>query len=75
MHGQFGFFVIDTLQPDTSSYVVLGIATAASLVLAYLVHALVEKPFSTRLRRAVAASLHQDRVDVEPARTLQNDPR
>ncbi|SDS65447.1 Peptidoglycan/LPS O-acetylase OafA/YrhL, contains acyltransferase and SGNH-hydrolase domains [Nocardioides scoriae] len=60
VHGQLGFFLIDTLQPDMGSYAVLAIATAASLVLAYLVHVVVEKPLSPRLRRAVAASLEQE---------------
>lgn len=68
VHGQLGFFLIDTLQGRMASYPVLLAATAASLVLAYLVHALVEKPLAPRLRRAVARSLEDPQPASDPAR-------
>jgi peptidoglycan/LPS O-acetylase OafA/YrhL len=57
VHGQLGFFVIDTLHEDLSPYVVLLIAAAASMVLAYLIHRLVERPTAPWLRRSMEAAL------------------
>lgn len=60
VHGQWGFFVIDTLQSGVSSYLVLALATAGAFVIAWLIHRLVERPVAPRLRRAVQASLESD---------------
>ena len=57
VHGQLGFFIIDRLQPQLSSYVVLAVAAASSLLLAWLIHRMVERPVASRLRRAVESSL------------------
>jgi len=57
VHGQVGFFVIDQLHESRQAYVVLAVATTASLVLAWLIHRLVERPTSGRLRRAVEQAL------------------
>lgn len=57
IHGQWGFFVIDTLQQDMHSYVVLAIATITALVIAALINRLIERPFAPGLRRAVERSL------------------
>lgn len=57
VHGQLGFFLIDTLHEDVASYSVLAIATLSSLALAYAINRLVERPVAPRLRRAVHESL------------------
>ena len=57
VHGQFGFFVIDQLHTTRHAYVVLALATTLSFTLAWLIHRLVERPTSTRLRRAVQEAL------------------
>jgi peptidoglycan/LPS O-acetylase OafA/YrhL len=57
VHGQLGFFVIDTLHEHVSAYVVLLIAGVSSMVLAYLIHRLVERPTAPWLRRSMEAAL------------------
>lgn len=60
VHGQWGFFVIDTLQDDLHSYAVLAVATVSALAIAWAIHRLVERPFAPRLRRAVEQSLARE---------------
>ena len=57
VHGQIGFFLIDTLQDGMNSYLVLAIATGVSFAVAYLLHRFVERPAARPLRRAVESSL------------------
>ncbi|WP_298889191.1 acyltransferase [uncultured Serinicoccus sp.] len=57
VHGQFGFFVIDTLGGRIDSHVVLALASSLSLLLAWAVHRLVERPLHGPMRRAVQRSL------------------
>lgn len=57
VHGQFGFAVISTLQGHLNSYAVLGLATGVSVVLAWLVHRVVERPWHEAMRHAVRRSL------------------
>jgi peptidoglycan/LPS O-acetylase OafA/YrhL len=57
VHGQVGFFLIETLQTHLQSYVVLAIATLTSFALAFLIHRFVERPAARPLRRAVDRSL------------------
>lgn len=66
VHGQVGFFIIDTLHDRISPYLVLLVAAATAMVLAYLIHRLVERPTATRLRRAVEHSLIADTVPATP---------
>lgn len=60
VHGQFGFFVIDTLHSSVPAYVVLVLAVALSLALAVALHYLVERRFHDRLRDAVARGLEDE---------------
>lgn len=57
VHGQIGYFVIDTLQQGMQSYLVLALATTASFAVAWLIHRYVERPTARPLRRAVERSL------------------
>ncbi len=57
VHGQLGFFLIDTLHEDLNTYLLLLIATLSALVLAYLINRLVERPLAPRLRRGVQEAL------------------
>lgn len=57
VHTQFGYAVIDILAHETTRTVALFAAGALSLVLAVAIHYGVERPTSTRLRRAVQAGL------------------
>jgi len=57
IHGQWGFFVIDTLEEGSHSYLVLAVATISALCIAFLINRLVERPIGPRLRRAVERSL------------------
>ncbi|MFE7507802.1 acyltransferase family protein [Promicromonospora sp. NPDC057488] len=57
VHTQFGYAVIDVLAHETTRTVALFAAGALSLVLAALIHYGVERPTSTRLRKAVQAGL------------------
>lgn len=66
VHGQVGFFIIDTFHDRMSPYLVLLLAGATAMVLAYLIHRLVERPTATRLRRAVETSLTADTVPATP---------
>lgn len=67
VHGQLGFFVIDVLHEGRNSYLVLAAALLTSLVVAWLIHTLVERPFARPLRRAILRSL-TDPVDLEEPR-------
>jgi peptidoglycan/LPS O-acetylase OafA/YrhL len=71
VHGQLGFFLIDILHGRMDSRLVLVVAAAAALALAYGIHRLVERPFAPRLRRAVEASL---RSPGEPTPTPAPQP-
>ena len=57
VHTQFGYAVIDLLAHETTRTVALIAAGALSLVLAVVIHYGVERPTSTRLRRAVQRGL------------------
>lgn len=57
VHTQFGYAVIDVLAHETTRTVALFAAGALSLGLAVAIHYGVERPTSTRLRRAVQAGL------------------
>jgi peptidoglycan/LPS O-acetylase OafA/YrhL len=52
LHEYWGLYVIHLLHDRLPVWAVLGAAVALSLVLAWLVHRFVEKPFGPRLRRA-----------------------
>lgn len=67
VHGQLGFFFIDTLHDQVSPYAVLAIATASAFVLAYAINRLVERPLAPRLRRAVQAALVDTTTNVTSA--------
>lgn len=57
VHGQVGFFIIDTLHTRVQAYVVLLIAAVTSFILAYLIHRLVERPTAPWLRRSMESGL------------------
>lgn len=57
VHGQFGFFLIDVLHDRLPRYAVLGVTTVIVIVMAYVIHRLVEKPLARPLRRAVERAL------------------
>ncbi|WP_418276203.1 acyltransferase family protein [Isoptericola jiangsuensis] len=58
VHTQFGWAVTEVLTVrGAGTWSVLTAATVASLVLAAVIHHAVERPFSTRLRRAVTTAL------------------
>jgi peptidoglycan/LPS O-acetylase OafA/YrhL len=72
VHGQFGFFVIDTLHGKYSPYLVLAAAAATAFVIAFLIHLLVERPFARPLRRAVERSLKATALPPKPPGTAVN---
>ena len=72
VHGQLGFFLIDTLHGRMDSRLVLVVAAACALALAYAIHRLVERPFASPLRRSVEASL---RPPGSPTTLLQEAAR
>ncbi|MGH3353165.1 MAG: acyltransferase family protein [Nocardioides sp.] len=53
IHQYWGFAVIRLLSDDLPRYAVLAIAVGASLVLAWLIHRLVERPLSPLLKRGL----------------------
>ena len=57
VHGQFGFFLIDTLHDRLPRYAVLLLTTAIVMIMAYVIHRLVEKPLARPLRRAIERAL------------------
>jgi peptidoglycan/LPS O-acetylase OafA/YrhL len=57
VHQAPGWLLIQALHPVLPKYVVLALVVGLMLVLAYLVHRLVERPFGPRLRRAVVRDL------------------
>lgn len=71
VHGQFGFFLIDALQEDLNSYVVLAAAVVTSVLLAWCIHRFVERPWQRPLRSAIDRSL-ADLADVAPASAGQS---
>jgi peptidoglycan/LPS O-acetylase OafA/YrhL len=66
VHGQFGFFVIDTLNGRVNDYVVLALAVLISVALAVGLHYGIERVFHDRLRDAVVSDL-RDREPSVPA--------
>ncbi|ANS78709.1 putative membrane protein [Serinicoccus hydrothermalis] len=60
VHGQFGFFVIESLSGTMSSYLVLVLAAAVSFLLAWLIHRFVERPVHEPLRRRLRDALERD---------------
>ncbi len=77
VHGQLGFFLIDVLHEGRNSYLVLALAMLTSVVVAWLIHTLVEKRWARPLRHAIARSL-KDPVDLHeplvPARAPERRP-
>lgn len=72
VHSQFGYAVIDRLTADgVGPRVTLAVAVAACVLLAVAIHRGVERPTSTRLRRAVTQALTPGTARVRvPARAL-----
>ena len=62
VHGQLGFFLIDVLHATVNPYLVLLIAGLASMIVAYAIHRLAERPTALPLRRSVEAALAPDAV-------------
>jgi peptidoglycan/LPS O-acetylase OafA/YrhL len=64
IHQYWGFAIIRLLQDDLPRYAVLAIAVGASIVLAWLIHRLVERPLSPLLKRGLKRSFeslaHED---------------
>jgi peptidoglycan/LPS O-acetylase OafA/YrhL len=60
-HEYWGLWVIHLLHDRLPVWAVLAAATAFSLLLAWLVHRFVEKPFGPRLRRATTAGCERVR--------------
>ncbi|WP_170839558.1 acyltransferase family protein [Micromonospora halophytica] len=71
LHAQIGLTVIAAARPYLPAWVLLGATIVGLLLLAYLVHRLVERPVARRLRRALLRSLDSmraaDAVPVVPA--------
>lgn len=61
-HEYWGLWVIHLLHDRLPVWAVLAAATAFSLLLAWLVHRFVEKPFGPRLRRATTAGCERVRA-------------
>lgn len=61
VHGQIGFFVIENLTGQVSSYVVLLAATAVSLTLAWLINRFVERPLHRPIRQRIRAALEREK--------------
>ncbi|ROS78532.1 peptidoglycan/LPS O-acetylase OafA/YrhL [Cellulomonas sp. PhB143] len=66
VHSQLGYAVIDELHDVVPGRLVLVIATALSVALAWLIHRCVERPFGPRLRAAVDRGLSR-RTATAPA--------
>ncbi|NES15120.1 MULTISPECIES: acyltransferase [Micromonospora] len=68
LHEQIGLTVITAARPYLPAWVLLGATVVGLLLLAYLVHRLVERPAAKRLRRALLRSLDSVRAaDAPPA--------
>ncbi|WP_406107513.1 acyltransferase family protein [Micromonospora globbae] len=75
LHEQIGLTVITAARPYVPAWVLLGATVAGLLVLAYLVHRLVERPAAKRLRRALLRSLDNLRAaDATPASRAVRPP-
>ncbi|MDO5741281.1 MAG: acyltransferase [Ornithinimicrobium sp.] len=59
VHGQFGFFVINTLEGRVNSYLVLVLAATLALTLAWFIHRWVERPWHERMRNAVLSGIER----------------
>ncbi|WP_151524924.1 acyltransferase family protein [Serinicoccus kebangsaanensis] len=59
VHGQFGYFVIDSLSGTVNSYLVVALATALSFLLAWTIHRCVERPLHAPLRRRLRSALER----------------
>ncbi|PWU48687.1 acyltransferase [Micromonospora sp. S4605] len=62
LHAQIGLTVIAAARPYLPAWALLGATIAGLLLLAYLVHRLVERPAAKRLRRALLRSLDSIRA-------------
>ncbi|MGY1721866.1 acyltransferase family protein [Blastococcus sp. SYSU DS0533] len=66
IHQVAGWVLLHRLGPVLPAYVALTVVVALMLVLAYLVHRYVERPFGPRLRRAVERDLDRTPARREP---------
>ena len=59
IHQNLGLYIIHRVREDVGAWTAVGLAVAASFVAAVVLHYAVEKPFGSRLRKAVLASLRK----------------
>ncbi|RKE19490.1 peptidoglycan/LPS O-acetylase OafA/YrhL [Streptomyces sp. TLI_171] len=62
VHQEIGWWVIHELHAQVNAYVLVVSLIAAMLVLAYLIHRLVERPVSKRLKRGLDSALRDIRA-------------
>lgn len=76
VHTQFGWAVTEVLSSNGyGAWTALAAATTVSMLLAAAVHYAVERPFSTRLRRAVTRALTPDLSRRRPSAPVTPDER
>lgn len=79
IHENLGWFVIHRLRGLLSPWGAIGVAAAAGLVAAVLIHRLVERPLSTRLRAATLRMLERpervDRANLQAVQAFAPAPR
>ncbi|MFE9410544.1 acyltransferase family protein [Streptomyces sp. NPDC006704] len=61
LHQEIGRKIIHGLEPHMSPYAVLGVTIAIMLLAAWLVHRLIERPLSKKLKRGLTQALSQVR--------------
>lgn len=75
LHEQIGLTIITAARPYLPAWVLLGATVAGLLLLAYLVHRVVERPAAKRLRRALLRSLDSMRTaDAVPTMLAARPP-
>lgn len=74
VHEAFGLEMVSMWHGHMAPWALVGLATAASLVLATLIRTFVEKPVTPRLRRAMERSFQEMRLQEPPLRKALASP-
>ncbi|MGP4026852.1 acyltransferase family protein [Actinomadura sp. 3N407] len=75
VHSQLALPLLDAMYPGIGRWAALGVVVAASLLAAYAVHRLVERPGAAWMRRRLYASLEPMRAPAEPSTSVGHGGR